>query len=150
MQTLWHKKVRDKSGRHVRWAYFREKYHNSRKYAPPPLWGDPWVHCQWAYFQEITVYTHGYRWFPWGREGGNNRANLLRCSFIQNLGKESITQKCTISDKFETRRTVLWPVVTLQNWLAPPMWKPRPCESPAHVKATLQLTESLAGTWECG
>ena len=35
MQTLWHKKVRDKSGRHVRWAYFREKYHNSRKYAPP-------------------------------------------------------------------------------------------------------------------
>ena len=37
----------------VRWAYFWEKYHNSRKYAHP-LFEEPVGH-PWAYFQKTTL-----------------------------------------------------------------------------------------------
>ena len=81
------------------------------KSTPTPFFGEILEFIANGRIFEIVVYSW-YRWFPWGWEGGNNGADLLCCSFIPNLGKESIAWKCTISDKFETRRAVLRPVVT--------------------------------------
>ena len=37
----------------VRWVYFQEKYHNSRKYTHPPLWGATWVYHPWTHFERL-------------------------------------------------------------------------------------------------
>ena len=59
---LLHKQAHDKRGiteslhaQSVRWAYFQEKYHNSRKYTHPPLLGATEIYRPWEYFREITI-----------------------------------------------------------------------------------------------